>query len=42
MIIGLGLTPSAITQIGLAAGTEMEWKTIFVAVVSFLVTAIEQ
>lgn len=40
MIIGLGLAPSAISQIGLASGTEIEWKSIFVAVVSFLVTAI--
>ena len=40
MIIGLGLAPSAITQMGLAAGGQMEWKTIFVAIVSFLVTAI--
>ncbi|MCI9063121.1 MAG: uracil-xanthine permease [Clostridia bacterium] len=40
MIIGLGLAPSAISQIGLGTGTEMEWRTIFVALVSFLVTAI--
>ncbi len=40
MIIGLGLAPSAISQMGLAAGGELEWKTIFVAVVAFLVTAI--
>lgn len=40
MIIGLGLAPSAISQIGLASGTEFEWKTVLVAVVSFLVTAI--
>lgn len=40
MIIGLGLAPSAITQMGPASEAEMEWKTIFVAVVSFLVTAI--
>ena len=40
MIIGLGLAPSAISQIGLGAGTEFEWKTVLVAVVSFLVTAI--
>ncbi len=40
MIIGLGLAPSAISQIGLTSGTEVEWKAIFVAVVTFLVTAI--
>ena len=40
MIIGLGLAPSAISQIGLASGTELEWKVIVVAAVSFLTTAI--
>ena len=40
MIIGLGLAPSAISQIGIAAGTALEWKTVLVAFVSFLVTAI--
>ncbi len=40
MIIGLGLAPSAISQIGLSSGTEIDWRGIFVAVVSFLVTAI--
>lgn len=40
MIIGLGLAPSAISQIGLDAGTEIEWKGVLVAAVSFLVTAI--
>ena len=40
MIIGLGLAPSAISQVGIAAGTAMEWKTVLVAFVSFLVTAI--
>ena len=40
MIIGLGLAPSAISQIGLASGTNLEWKVIVVALVSFLVTAI--
>ena len=40
MIIGLGLAPSAIGQIGLAAGTEFDWKVLTVAVVSFLVTAV--
>ena len=40
MIIGLGLAPSAISQIGLTAGTEFDWKTVLVATISFLVTAI--
>lgn len=40
MIIGLGLAPSAIGQIGLAEGTQLEWKVIVVALVSFLTTAI--
>ena len=40
MIIGLGLAPSAISQIGIASGMEFEWKVVLVAVVSFLVTAI--
>ncbi len=41
MIIGLGLAPSAIGQIGLSAGeAAIEWKTVVVALVSFLVTAI--
>ena len=40
MIIGLGLAPSAISQIGLADGTHLEWKVILVAFVSFIVTAI--
>ena len=40
MIIGLGLAPSAIGQIGLTAGTALDWKIILVAVVSFLVTGI--
>lgn len=40
MIIGLGLAPSAISQIGLASGAEIEWKTIAVAVITFLTTAI--
>ena len=40
MIIGLGLAPSAISQIGIAAGSAMEWKTVLVAFVSFLVTAV--
>ena len=40
MIIGLGLAPSAISQIGIAAGSAMEWKTVLVAFVSFLATAV--
>ena len=40
MIIGLGLAPSAIGQIGLTAGTELDVKVLVVALVSFLVTAI--
>ena len=39
MIIGLGLAPSAISKMGLAAGTSLDWKVILVAVVAFLVTA---
>ena len=39
MIIGLGLAPSAISQIGLAGDAVFEWKTLVVALVSFLVTA---
>lgn len=40
MIIGLGLAPSAISQIGIADGMNFEWKTIVVALVAFLTTAI--
>lgn len=40
MIIGLGLAPSAIGQIGLTSGAEVDFRTVFVALVSFLVTAI--
>ena len=40
MIIGLGLAPSAISQVGLASGTPLDWKIILVAAVSFLVTSI--
>ena len=40
MIIGLGLAPSAISQIGLTTGTDLELKVVFVAVISFLTTAI--
>lgn len=40
MIIGLGLAPTAISEIGIAAGMAIEWKSLIVAIVSFLVTAI--
>lgn len=40
MIIGLGLAPSAIGQIGISAGTELQWQGIVAALVTFLVTAI--
>jgi len=40
MIIGLGLAPSAISQIGLSTGTNIVWQEVVVALVSFLVTAI--
>lgn len=39
IIIGLGLAPSAISQIGLSDGASFEWKVLLVALVSFLVTA---
>lgn len=38
MIIGLGLAPSAISQIGLSSGVSVDYKTLFVALVAFLVT----
>lgn len=40
MVIGLGLAPSAVSQIGLSDGTALEWKVLVAALVSFLVTAI--
>lgn len=40
MIIGLGLAPSAISQIGLADGTNLDWRILVVALTSFLITAI--
>lgn len=40
MIIGLGLAPSAISQMGLAAGSAIEWKIVLVAFVAFIVTAL--
>ena len=39
MIIGLSLAPSAVSQMGLSTGS-VEWKSLVVALVSFLVTAI--
>lgn len=39
MIIGLGLAPSAVTQIGLS-GDNLDWRGIVAALVAFLVTAI--
>ena len=39
MVIGLGLAPSAISQIGLTEGTAFDPKVLVVALVSFLVTA---
>jgi len=40
MIIGLGLAPSAISQIGITADAPFEWKGLFVALVAFLTTAL--
>ncbi len=40
MIIGLGLAPSAITQIGLGTGSEIDWRGVAVAFITFLTTAI--
>ena len=40
MIIGLGLAPSAIGQIGLSTGTDLDWKALTVAFVSFITTAL--
>ena len=40
MIIGLGLAPSAISQIGLGTGVDVDWRGVAVAVVTFLTTAI--
>ncbi len=40
MVIGLGLAPSAISQIGLDSSSSLEWKTLVVALASFLITAI--
>ena len=40
MIIGLGLAPSAVSQIGISSGSVIEWKTLLVALITFLTTAI--
>lgn len=40
MIIGLGLAPTAISQIGLSNGSIIEWKGVAVALITFLTTAI--
>ena len=40
MIIGLGLAPSAISQIGLSAGSEVDWRGVAVALITFLTTAV--
>ena len=40
MIIGLGLAPSAISQIGISADSVVNWKGVIVALVTFLTTAI--
>lgn len=41
MIIGLGLAPSAVSQMGIASGIEtIDWKAVSIAVFTFLVTTI--
>ncbi len=40
MIIGLSLAPSAISQIGLGTGAQIDWRCIAVALITFLTTAI--
>ena len=40
MIIGLSLAPTAVSSIGIAEGSALNWKNILVAVVTFLTTAI--
>lgn len=40
MIIGLGLAPSAIGQVGLSSGTDLDWKVLLVAFTSFITTAL--
>lgn len=40
MIIGLGLAPTAVSQMGLASGMALDYKGLIVAAVSFFVTAL--
>ena len=40
MIIGLGLAPSAISQIGLGGTENIDWRGVLVALVTFLTTVI--
>ncbi len=40
MIIGLGLASSAVGQIGISAGTEIDWKGVIVALATFVITAL--
>lgn len=40
MIIGLGLAPSAISQIGLSSDSIADWKGVIVALITFLTTAL--
>lgn len=40
MIIGLGLAPSAVSQIGLVSEKALEWKGLVVALITFLTTAV--
>ena len=40
MIIGLSLAPNAISQIGLGTNTNIDWRCIAVALITFLTTAI--
>ena len=40
MIIGLGLAPSAVSQIGIDSSSTLQWQPIIVALVAFLTTTI--
>ena len=40
MIIGLSLAPNAISQVGLGTGTQIDWRCIAVALITFLTTAV--
>ena len=40
MIIGLGLASSAVGQIGIAADSVFEWKSVLVALITFLTTSL--